>query len=254
VNDDNNNKNQEGEPVSRDEAGVVRVLLADVDEAARESVKAALGGLGCRVTAVGDGAAVVECAVQTVFDVVLVHVDLPVLNGAQCREAIAGLPGRHSRAAVAALLPAGANPAQRVRQRLEGFAEVFDLPLDPAALAPRLRSLVPRPAAGPAVDIAHLQRYTLGDAALEQELFDAFLPSAGRYIEQLSGTLNDDDWSRTAHALKGAARGIGAFDLGDLAARAEAEPPSTDQDRSSTIADLRGALRAVERFVAERQR
>lgn len=231
-----------------------RILLADADGEARERLKLALAEAGCQVTGVADGAAAVECAVQSVFDVVLVHVDLPVLNGAQCREAIAGLPGRHGRAAMVALLPAGSNPAQRVRQRLEGFAEVLELPLEAAALAERLRALVPRAGTGPAVDLEHLHRYTLGDETLERELFDAFLPSAGRYIEQLSGTLNDDDWSRTAHALKGAARGIGAFDLGDLAARAEAEPPPTDEARSTTIADLRGALRAVERFVAARFR
>ena len=231
----------------------LRVLLADADVAARDALKEALEERGCAVTAVGDGAAAVESAVHAVFDVVLMHVDLPVLNGAQCRAAIAGLPGRNGRAAVAALLPAGANPAQRVRQRLEGFAEVFDLPLDAAAIAPKLRALAPKASAAPAVDMTHLQRYTLGDAALETALFDEFLPSAARYIEQLSGTLNDDDWSRTAHALKGAARGIGAFDLGDLAARAEAEAPPTDQARSTMIADLRGALRAVERFVLDRK-
>lgn len=231
----------------------LRVLLAADDDGARATARAALDGAGCRVVEAGDGATAVERAAQSVFDLVLVHVDLPVLNGAQCREAIAGLPGGHGRAAVLALLPAGSNPAQRPRQLLEGFVDVLDLPLDPADLGARLRALAPRAGGAPAVDLEHLRRYTLGEAALETELFEAFLPSAGRYIEQLSGTLNDDDWSRTAHALKGAARGIGAFDLGELAARVEAEPPA-GAERDTRIAELRAALAAVERFVAARRK
>lgn len=234
-----------------DDEAPLRVLLAEADEAIRGAVRAVLDAAGCRVVEVGDGASAVERAAQSVFDLVLVHVDLPVLNGAQCREAIAGLPGGHGRAAVLALLPEGSNPAQRPRQLLEGFAGVFDLPLDPAGLGERLRALAPRAGSAPAVDLDHLQRYTLGDETLEQELFEAFLPSAGRYIDQLSGTLNDNDWSRTAHALKGAARGIGAFDLGELAARAEAEPPA-GAERDARIAELRAALAAVERFVTAR--
>lgn len=231
----------------------LRVLLAAGDEAAQAATRAALDAVGCRVVEASDGASAVERAAQSVFDLVLVHVDLPVLNGAQCREAIAGLPGGHGRAAVLALLPAGSNPAQRPRQLLEGFAGVLDLPLDTDGLDERLRELAPRAGGAPAVDLEHLHRYTLGDMALEAELFEAFLPSAGRYVEQLSGTLNDDDWSRTAHALKGAARGIGAFDLGELAARAEAEPPA-GSDRNARIAELRAALSAVERFVTQRRR
>lgn len=227
------------------------ILIADDDGTNRDALHRALTEAGCRVAAVGDGASAVERAAQSVFDVALVHIDLPILNGAQCREAIAGLPGRHSQVAVIALLPQGSNPAQRPRQLLEGFADVLSLPLEVEGLLARLRDLAPTTDVTPAVDMDHLHRYTLGDTDLEQELFEAFLPSAGRYIEQLSGTLNDGDWSRTAHALKGAARGIGAFDLGELAARAEAEPPA-DSARSAMIADLRTALRAVERFIADR--
>ena len=107
------------------ESAPLRVLLADADAAARTALGATLAAVGCRVVEVGDGASAVERAAQSVFDVVLVHVDLPVLNGAQCREAIAGLPGGHGRAAVVALLPIGSNPAQRPRQLLEGFADVL---------------------------------------------------------------------------------------------------------------------------------
>ncbi|MGA2056111.1 MAG: Hpt domain-containing protein [Bradyrhizobium sp.] len=69
------------------------------------------------------------------------------------------------------------------------------------------------------IDIVHLRRMTLGDAALEREVLTMFSVQALR----LAGTLAamPADAPALAHTLKGSARAIGAFAVADAANRLE---------------------------------
>src|ERR1700674_3999950 len=75
------------------------------------------------------------------------------------------------------------------------------------------------------VDIEHLDRYTGGDYALNEEilrLFDTHCRELMGKLESLAtGEADAKSWRQTTHTLKGAARGIGAFALGNAAAEAE---------------------------------
>jgi HPt (histidine-containing phosphotransfer) domain-containing protein len=89
-----------------------------------------------------------------------------------------------------------------------------------------------------AVDLAHLARYTGGDAALNAEVLRLFDDQASALVTRLQSILDARDaqsWKTVTHTLKGAARGIGAFSLGDAAAAAEPIDPS---DRPIAIAAL----------------
>jgi len=82
-----------------------------------------------------------------------------------------------------------------------------------------------RPASSRPIDLAHLSRQTMGDRALEQEILRLFVrqaSTAGDAIAKASG----DDRKRLVHSLKGTARSIGAFDLGDCLAAFEKKPGS----------------------------
>jgi len=74
------------------------------------------------------------------------------------------------------------------------------------------------------VDLAHLALYTGGDLALNAEVLKLFVGQAEQLIARLRIHLDKADgkgWHDVTHSLKGAARGIGAFDLADAAAAAE---------------------------------
>ena len=78
------------------------------------------------------------------------------------------------------------------------------------------------------VDIAHLDRYTGGERAINEEVLRLFETSCHEILGKLDALLQDGlppetagQWRDTAHTLKGAARGIGAFDLADAAALVE---------------------------------
>ena len=75
------------------------------------------------------------------------------------------------------------------------------------------------------VDIDHLNRYTGGDGALNEEILQLFATQCREMMAKLeslaTGEADAKSWRETTHTLKGAARGIGAFALGNAAAEAE---------------------------------
>lgn len=70
------------------------------------------------------------------------------------------------------------------------------------------------------IDLVHLGAQTQGDEALENEVLGIFENQSKLYMKMM--TCSDSSTRiRAAHSLKGAARGIGAFDLAMVAESAE---------------------------------
>lgn len=100
------------------------------------------------------------------------------------------------------------------------------------------------------VDMDHLARYTGGDVAVQAEVFALFREQAVLWMRLLEPDATDDAWSSAAHTMKGAARGIGAFALGDACEAAEGlMGPEARVRRSVAAQDVRTALNAVLEFI-----
>jgi signal transduction histidine kinase/AmiR/NasT family two-component response regulator len=69
------------EPEPQMEAGPLRILLADDHEGNRRIVELIMGHLGAEVTSVENGAEAVEAFERAVFDVVLMDLQMPVMDG-----------------------------------------------------------------------------------------------------------------------------------------------------------------------------
>jgi HPt (histidine-containing phosphotransfer) domain-containing protein len=89
------------------------------------------------------------------------------------------------------------------------------------------------------IDFAHLRRMTLGDAALEREVLGMFSAQAQRLVESLA--TRPADAAALAHTLKGSARAVGAFAVGDAAAHLETLIRS-GSDRAEALSDLDDAI------------
>ena len=104
------------------------------------------------------------------------------------------------------------------------------------------------------VDLSHLARYTGGDKTLNTEILRLFNGQVGDMVEQLLSVLQQRDarkWREVTHTLKGAARGVGAFAMGDAAA-AEPVDPTTSPDRAVEVIEaLRVEGEAVQAFIAD---
>ncbi|WP_424361644.1 Hpt domain-containing protein [Methylocystis parvus] len=104
--------------------------------------------------------------------------------------------------------------------------------------------------ASPILDLVHLSRQTFGDHALEMELLSLFDRQAEHFSARLSGDDAHAGGSRAdlAHTLKGSARAVGAFALGDAAEAYEGALRVGRDDRAlreplvAAIATVRAAI------------
>ena len=71
------------------------------------------------------------------------------------------------------------------------------------------------------IDRRHLARYTLGNAALEEEILGLFLEQLPKTIASLRLAASDSDWIMAAHTLKGSSRCVGAWHLARTGEQAE---------------------------------
>jgi HPt (histidine-containing phosphotransfer) domain-containing protein len=95
-------------------------------------------------------------------------------------------------------------------------------------------------------DLAHLQRMTHGDRALAREVLRLFDGQSERQLGAIEAAADATARAAAAHALKGAARGVGAFAVADAAEAVEGADaarltPALLRLRQS-VADARRAL------------
>lgn len=101
-----------------------------------------------------------------------------------------------------------------------------------------------------AVDLVHLARYTLGEAALERVVLELFCTQSVLYLEQMRAAMSDKAWKDAAHSLKGSARAVGAWRAAQAAERAEAlKGDGLTQFRAARIGELEASLREAESFI-----
>jgi HPt (histidine-containing phosphotransfer) domain-containing protein len=102
------------------------------------------------------------------------------------------------------------------------------------------------------IDIEHLSRQTLGDPGLEFEVLRLFDEMSRVYYERLESSTTVDDLLRNLHTLKGAAAGVGAFGIAELARVAETELRAGAPVNPERIDDLDMAVQEVSAFIGER--
>jgi HPt (histidine-containing phosphotransfer) domain-containing protein len=104
-----------------------------------------------------------------------------------------------------------------------------------------------RPASAP-VDFVHLQRYTLGDRALELEVLHLFAAQAPLTLDVLRRAHTSRAWRDAAHTLKGSARAVGAWHVATCAETVE-QLTGAEDDRRGALDRLERALDEASRFI-----
>ena len=102
------------------------------------------------------------------------------------------------------------------------------------------------------IDLDHLARYTGGDKTINAEVMRLFDSQATEMVARLQSILDARDaksWKEVTHTLKGAARGIGAFAMGDAAASCEPIDLENRACAVTAIAELSARSQAVQAFI-----
>jgi two-component system, sensor histidine kinase and response regulator len=234
------------------------VLVAEDNPVNQKVAQRFLERLGCTVSIAADGADAVAISARERFDVILMDMQMPVMDGLAATRAIRAREGGGARTPIVALT-ANALAGQFQSCLDAGMDDVLTKPLDPARLEDVLERFLlrgaapvaeaPRPAgldlASPPVDLARLGSLAAADPGFMHELLDAFRSSAASVLVEMRGALDAGERGRlrrAAHKLKGASENIGAARLGDLAAGLESQ---------AAQAEPRELARAVEAAAAE---
>ncbi|MEM1396849.1 MAG: Hpt domain-containing protein [Pseudomonadota bacterium] len=97
-----------------------------------------------------------------------------------------------------------------------------------------------------AIDMSHLDKYTCGDGALLDEILGLFVEHSAKCVAGLSVDADDNVWRDGCHGLKGTARGVGAWALGQKAAEGEGligDLPAKREVREKLLASIRNSAR-----------
>lgn len=124
----------------------LRVLVADDAAANRELVSAILGGLGLEVETVSDGAQAVEAARDGAYDLILMDVHMPVMDGLDATRLIRAMQGAAGRKPIIALT-ANVQPEQVEHCRAAGMDDHVGKPIEVAELVRVMSRLLEQDAA-----------------------------------------------------------------------------------------------------------
>jgi two-component system sensor histidine kinase/response regulator len=237
----------------------LRVLLAE-DHPVNQKVAARIvEGLGHNVTVVGDGRQALDALEEVEYDVVLMDVQMPVMDGF---EAVACIRARAVADPTTRVIPiialtAHAMKGDRERCLAAGFDGYLSKPIRSAEMREAFARLVPGARQPEEVDgrlFSNLLERCGNDARFAQELLGLFLETAPASIEAIRAALRADDLDQLgteAHSLKGACLTIGANDLAESCRRLEqcgrkgdhAAAPGLTHAVTDGMAVLEGALR-----------
>jgi two-component system, sensor histidine kinase and response regulator len=235
-------------------AQALHILVVEDNAVNRMVARRALERRGHTVVAVEDGAAAVAKVQECAFDVVLMDIQMPIMDGYQATAAIrAGeaLSGQHL-----PILAVTANAMKEDRAKcLEaGMDEYLSKPVEPAVLVATVERLGGALSAGPGLrDVftasdeapvllnrAALMDRLSGDTDVLKEVIDIFFEDMPVQIERLHGALasgSSEEIGSVAHRLKGSLAAMGAEVAAESARALEACARSGELSFAASLAD-----------------
>ncbi len=211
----------------------LNILLAEDNHFNQMLVRALLGKRGHRVTVVGDGRAAVEAFSQGGYDLILMDVQMPEMDGLQATRAIRRQEQASGGHIPIVAMTAHAMDSDRQRcqeagmdayivkpvQREELFTVLENLAADTSDLC-SVPSGSPSPPPPEIWDRQELLDRVGEDQALVDELLKIFRESLPQWLEQIQRALQageGKELAEAAHALKGASANISAREIFRLA-------------------------------------
>ncbi len=236
----------------------LRILVAEDNPVNQEVAATMLRRRGHEVDVVGDGQEAVDAVQRDTYDVVLMDLQMPRLDGLAATHRIRALPAGRALAIIA--LTAHALPDERERCLAEGMNSYVTKPFRSHELFAAVEGWgehqpaeAPAPDEAPELAVLALDEFrrSMREAGAEEAvdaILDTFLESAAANARDLQAALAAGDAreiERRAHAQKSAAGTIGARRLAALLAEIEMLAKSGDVATARARADAVAAAGAA---------
>jgi signal transduction histidine kinase/CheY-like chemotaxis protein/HPt (histidine-containing phosphotransfer) domain-containing protein len=226
------------EPLRPMRAGApLQVLVAEDNPVNRKVLLRMLEKLDCRSTAVSNGREAVAAVQRGPYDVVLMDVQMPVMDGFEATAEIRRLERLHGGRQVIVAVTARAMQGDRERCLAADMDDYVAKPVKLEDLAQALARWGARVRSGAdtapptpvrhttvSIDLAQLTASTGGDRTFERELITTFLDESATTLERVAAglrTLDGGVVQAQAHLLEGSCRSLGAELLAALCGEME---------------------------------
>jgi CheY-like chemotaxis protein len=246
------------------------VLVVEDNAVNQQVTRRFLERLGCEVEVAEHGQRAVEFCSRSRYDLILMDVQMPVMDGLAATREIrrletpsrAGRPPDRRTPIIA--LTASAMTDELERCIAAGMDGLLTKPLEPVRLAETLDrhglgnggAMADMPLARPtlpAIDLSRLRIIVGDDDGFVQELCRTFLASSVRIVEELRRALAAGDRAllgALAHKLKGGSNSVCAQRVGDLAAVLErGSAARSDAELGEVLEHLSGAVKECAGFI-----
>ena len=252
----------------------LRLLLAEDNGVNQQVAVAMLARLGHRTDVANDGGEAVSMVERGNYDLVLMDMQMPNVDGLQATRMIRAIPGRKGRVPIIAMtanalagdreicLEAGMNdyiPKPVDRRRLSTMLARWSVTIAAQSVAPVPASPLPAAPPSDAADAAEMVDATVRAGLIEDlgsdevdALIATFFADTELLLVEAEAASDAADLRRAAlavHSIKGSAANVGFPRIALQAAQVEKMMRSGKGDVAASLALLRGAVREVSPLV-----
>ena len=248
------------------ERRALRILLAEDNKLNQDLATALLRKAGHLVEVVEDGRAAVDAAGQEAFDLILMDVQMPDMDGFQATAAIREHEATTGQHVPIIAMTAHAMKGDRERCLAAGMDAYVAKPMKAAQLLRAIDSVRPSPDpalredtatsdSSSAFDLSSALENVGDDMALLRKLAGAFLEESVSLMDAVRDAISTgkpEDLCRAAHTLKGAVGVFGPTGAEGLALELEAMGRAGDLGRAEeTYAQLEKEIESIRRSLAQ---
>ena len=237
----------------------LRVLLAEDNAINTKVAIQILSRLGCAVTSVENGKLALEAMATTSFEIVLMDVQMPEMDGLEATRRIRRSDLPHKNVPIVALT-ANAMNGDRELCMAAGMSDYLSKPVKPADLtAVLMKWLAPGETEG--VEVTHAKKlktpvfdsnYLTIECGLDPLIVNSiladFLSSTTELVEQIvhaAKAKNAAGLQQACHALKGAAKSIGAMQLAEACDALESLNDMAASDARELVSGLESHYKSL---------